>query len=132
MAEQTIPVGAKHEEHILVTHDVAIDFLGLDGPRVLSTPAMIMWMEKTSRNLLLQYLEKGYDTVGTEVNVKHLAAAPMGMSVTFRSEVLAVNDRRVTFRVEAEDEKEKIGEGTHERTIINVARFAAKMAGKSA
>jgi predicted thioesterase len=132
MADVNIPVGAKHEEHILVTSEVAIDFLGLDGPRVLSTPAMIMWMEKTSRNLILKYLEKGYDTVGTEVNVKHLAAAPMGMSVTFRSEVIAVNERRVTCRVEAEDEKEKIGEGTHERTIINVARFAAKMASKNA
>lgn len=132
MADINIPVGAKHEETILVTSDVAIDFLGLDGPRVLSTPSMILWMEKTCRNLILKYLEKGYDTVGTEVHVKHLAAAPMGMSVTFRAEVLAVNERRVTLRVEAEDEKEKIGEGTHERTIINVARFAAKMAGKNA
>src|SRR5215467_8492635 len=132
MADISIPIGAKHEEHILVTPDVAIDFLGLDGPRVLSTPSMILWMEKTCRNLVIQYLEKGYDTVGTEVHVKHLAAAPMGMSVTFRAEVLAVNDRRVTFRVEAQDEKEKIGEGTHERTVINIARFAAKMAAKNA
>jgi fluoroacetyl-CoA thioesterase len=127
-----IPVGAKHEEKILVTPDISIDFLGLDATRVLSTPAMILWMEKTSRNLLLEYLEQGYDTVGTEVHIKHLAAAPMGMSVTFRAEVLAVNDRRVTFRVEAEDEKEKIGEGTHERTIINVARFASRLAAKNA
>ena len=132
MADINIPIGAKHEERILVTHDVAIDFLGLDGPRVLSTPSMILWMEKTCRNLILKYLEKGYDTVGTEVHVRHLAAAPMGMSVTFRAEVLAVNERRVTCRVEAEDEKEKIGEGTHERTIINVARFASKMAAKFA
>jgi predicted thioesterase len=132
MADIHIPIGAKHEETILVTNEVAIDFLGLDGPRVLSTPAMILWMEKTCRNLILKYLEKGYDTVGTEVNVKHLAAAPMGMSVKFHAEVLAVNERRILCRVEAEDEKEKIGEGTHERAIINVARFAARMAGKSA
>jgi fluoroacetyl-CoA thioesterase len=132
MADLTILIGAKHEEKILVTNEVAIDFLGLDGPRVLSTPSMIMWMEKTSRNLLMQYLEKGYDSLGTEVNIKHLAASPMGMSVTFRAEVLAVNERRVTFRVEAQDEKEKIGEGTHERTIINVARFAARLAAKNA
>ena len=130
MAE--IPVGAKHEEVILVTGDIAIDFLGLEGARVLSTPSMILWMEKTCRNLLMNYVEEGYDSVGTEVNVKHLAAAPLGASVTFRAEVLAVNERRVTFRVEAADEKEKIGEGTHERTIINVARFASKMAAKFA
>ena len=130
MAE--IPVGAKHEEVILVTGDIAIDFLGLEGARVLSTPSMILWMEKTCRNLLMNYVEEGYDSVGTEVNVKHLAAAPLGASVIFRAEVLAVNERRVTFRVEAADEKEKIGEGTHERTIINVARFASKMAAKFA
>ena len=110
---------------------MAIDFLGLDDARVLSTPHMIGWMENTARELAVRYLEKGYDTVGTEVNIKHLAAAPIGMSVTFRAEVLAVNERRITFRVEAEDEKEKIGEGTHERTIINVARFASKLAAKS-
>jgi predicted thioesterase len=127
-----IPVGAKHEEIILVTSDIAIDFLGLEGARVLSTPSMILWMEKTCRNLLVKYVEEGHDSVGTEVNVKHLAAAPLGASVTFRAEVLAVNERRVTFRVEAADEKEKIGEGTHERTIINVARFASKMAAKFA
>jgi predicted thioesterase len=130
MAE--IPVGVRHEEVILVTGDIAIDFLGLEGARVLSTPSMILWMEKTCRNLLMQYLEEGYDSVGTEVNVKHLAAAPLGASVTFRAEVLSVNERRVNFRVEAADEKEKIGEGAHERTIINVARFASKMAAKFA
>ena len=130
MAE--IPVGARHEEVILVTGDIAIDFLGLEGARVLSTPSMILWMEKTCCNLLMQYVEAGYDSVGTEVNVKHLAAAPLGASVTFRAEVLAVNERRITFRVEAADEKEKIGEGTHERTIINIARFASKMAAKFA
>ena len=130
MAE--IPVGARHEEVILVTGDIAIDFLGLEGARVLSTPSMILWMEKTCRNLLMKYVEEGYDSVGTEVNVKHLAAAPLGAGVTFRAEVLSVNERRVNFRVEAADEKEKIGEGTHERTIINVARFASKMAAKFA
>ena len=132
MPDTNIPIGATHEEKILVTGDLAIDFLGLEGARVLATPHMIGWMERTCRNLLLPYLETGYDSVGTEVNVKHLAAAPMGMSVTFRAEVIAVNERRVNFRVEAADEKEKIGEGTHERTIINVARFASKLAGKVA
>ncbi len=125
-----IPIGAKHEETRLVTGDVAISFLGQEGARVLGTPHMIGFMEMTSRNLALPYLEPGYDTVGTHVNVAHLAAAPLGMAVTFRAEVIAVNDRRITFKVEAFDEKEKIGEGTHERTVINVARFTSRMAGK--
>jgi predicted thioesterase len=125
-----IPIGTTGEEKLLVTGEVAIDFLGMEEARVLSTPHMIGYMERTCRNTVLPLLDPGYDTVGTHVNVWHLAAAPMGMTVTFRAEVTGVNDRRVQFRVEAWDEKEKIGEGTHERTIINVAKFATRLAGK--
>lgn len=128
MAE--IPIGTRGEYKLLVTSEVAIDFLGLDGPRVLSTPQMIGRMEMTCRNAVLPLLEPGYDTVGTHVNVAHLAAAPLGMTVTFTAEVTAVVDRRVQFRVEAHDEKEKIGEGTHERAIIHVAKFATRLARK--
>ena len=128
MAE--IPIGTRGEYKLLVTSEVAIDFLGLDGPRVLSTPQMIGRMEMTCRNAVLPLLEPAYDTVGTHVNVAHLAAAPLGMTVTFTAEVTAVVDRRVQFRVEAHDEKEKIGEGTHERAIIHVAKFATRLARK--
>jgi predicted thioesterase len=93
---------------------------------------MIGRMEWTCRNLIQPMLDPGYDTVGTHVNVAHLAAAPLGMLVTFQAEVIAVHDRRVEFRVEAFDEKEKIGEGTHERAIINVAKFATRLAAKKA
>jgi predicted thioesterase len=127
-----IRVGARHEEKVLVTNENAINFLGLEGARVLSTPHMIGKMEWTCRNLVQPMLESGYDTVGTHVNVAHLAAAPLGMMVTFQAEVIGVNDRRVQFRVEAFDEKEKIGEGTHERAIINVAKFATRLAAKKA
>jgi predicted thioesterase len=125
-----IPAGTKGEQKLLVTSEVAISFLGQEGPRVLSTPHMIGFMERTCRDTVLPLLEPGHDTVGTHVNVAHLAAAPIGMSVTFTAEVLSAGDRRIQFRVEAWDEKEKIGEGTHERAIINVAKFAAKMAQK--
>jgi fluoroacetyl-CoA thioesterase len=64
------------------------------------------------------------------VDVYHLAATPMGMTVTFTAEVISVDDRRVNFKVEAWDEKEKAGEGTHERAIINIARFAARVQSK--
>ena len=126
----TIPVGAKGERTLLVTTDIAITFLGPDGPRVLSTPHMIGFMEITCRDTVLPFLDPGHDTVGTHVNVAHLAAAPMGMSVRFLAEVTGVEGRRVTFHVEAWDEKEKIGEGTHERGIINIAKFATKLAAK--
>jgi|SRR5215472_1970368 len=125
-----IPIGTRGEEKRLVTNENAISFLGLEGARVLSTPHMIGLMEWTCRNTVQPLLDAGYDTVGTHVNVAHLAAAPIGMMVTFSAEVIAVNDRRVQFRVEAWDEKEKVGEGTHERTIINVAKFATRLAQK--
>jgi len=123
----TIPVGTKNEEKLVVTPDVAIDFMGVEGARVLSTPNMILGLEKTARNLLIRILDPGYDSVGTNVNVSHLAATPMGMTVTFRTEVTSVEDRRVNFKVEAFDAKDKIAEGTHQRAIVNVDRFVAKM-----
>lgn len=122
-----IQIGAVREESITVDERVAISFLGLAGARVLATPQMIQHMEITSRNLLFPMLESGYDSVGTIVNVKHLGAAPIGMDVVFRSEIAAVDGRRVTFLVEARDAHEKIGEGTHERFIVNIERFAHKM-----
>lgn len=125
-----IPIGAKGEFQLLVTSEVAITFLGTEGTRVLSTPHMIGFMEMTCRNTVLPLLDAGYDTVGTHVNVAHLAASPIGMSVTFTAEVIRVDGRRVEFRVEARDEKEKIGEGTHERAIINIVKFATRLAEK--
>jgi fluoroacetyl-CoA thioesterase len=71
-----------------------------------------------------------YDTAGTHVNVAHLAAAPLGSRVTIRVEVIAVDGRRLEFRVQAADGQETVGEGTHQRTIINVAKFAARQAAK--
>ena len=92
---------------------------------------MIRYMEWTSRNTVLPLLEAGYDTLGTKVNISHLAAAPIGAVVTFTSEIIAVEERRVLFQVTAKTEDEVIGEGTHERTVINVARFATRLAAKA-
>src|SRR5580693_8282926 len=86
MAEYQI--GATREEVLEVGTDNAIQFLGLDGARVLSTPQMILCMERMCRNLILPMLDPGHDTVGTHVNVWHRAAAPMGSKVTFRGELL--------------------------------------------
>jgi fluoroacetyl-CoA thioesterase len=127
-----IPIGTKLEQKVLVDNQVAISFLGPEGARVLATPAMIGLMERTCRDAVLPFLDPGHDTVGTHVNVYHLAATPMGMVVTFIAEVTGVDKRRVQFKVEAWDERGKAGEGTHERAIINVARFTARMQSKSA
>ncbi|HUD98827.1 MAG TPA: thioesterase family protein [Bryobacteraceae bacterium] len=124
-----IRIGATEENRLLVTEDVAIAFLELPEARVLSTPNMILHMEQTCRNLVLPFLEPGHDTVGTHVNVFHRAAAPVGSLVTFTSEITAVDDRRVLFRVAARTEDDElIGEGTHERTIINITKFASRLA----
>lgn len=125
-----IKIGATLEQTLLVTADVAISFLEMDEARVLSTPQMIRYMEWTSRNLVLPLLETGYDTVGTKVNISHLAAAPIGAVVIFKSEVISAEERRVLFQVTARTEDEIIGEGTHERGIINVAKFATRLAEK--
>jgi predicted thioesterase len=125
-----LSLGVKGESKVLVTGENAIGFLGPEGARVLSTPHMIGYMEFTCRNIALPLLETGYDTVGAHVDVKHLAAAPLGVTVRFLAEIIGIDDRRVRFRVEAWAENEKIGEGTHERAIVNVARFTARQAEK--
>jgi fluoroacetyl-CoA thioesterase len=127
-----IVVGTKGEKRVLVTAENAISFLGAEGPRVLATPNMIGLMERTCRDTVLPQLEPGFDTLGTHVDVFHLAAAGLGATVRITAEITALVERRVEFRVEAWDEKEKIGEGTHERAIVNVAKFAARMAQKQA
>lgn len=128
----SIPVGLKGEQKRVVTSDIAIDFVGLEGARVLATPALIMLLEMTCRNSIVPLLAAGYDSLGTEVNVRHLAATPIGMEVTIKSEVIAVDDRRVKFKVEAFDSKEQVADGTHERFIVNIERFAKRLAEKKA
>ena len=86
----------------------------------LATPTMIMWLEITARDAVLPH-----------VSLSHLAATPIGMEVTFRATLTEVDRRRLTFAVEAYDEKEKIGEGTHQRFIIDVARYAERLKAKS-
>ena len=120
-------LGAKREEVVEVGNDNAIRFLGAEGARVLSTPQMILCMERNCRNLILAMLDPGHDTVGTHVNVSHRSAAPMGSKVTFLAELISVNDRRAEFSVEARLGDKIVGEGTHQRAIIDVARFAEKV-----
>jgi fluoroacetyl-CoA thioesterase len=116
--------GAAKERKIRVNAGQTTSFLW-KGENVFSTPSMISEMEETCRLLLKEkFLEdESWDSVGTLVNVRHLRATPVGTEVKLNAKVINVSDRRITFEVDAADKIEKIGEGLHERTIINVPEF---------
>ncbi|MCL2320195.1 MAG: thioesterase family protein [Treponema sp.] len=105
---------------------------GSGGLDVYATPGMIALMEMTAHSAVDPLLPSGWSTVGTEINVKHLAATPKGMKVSARAELLSINGRALTFAVEAFDEAGKIGEGVHVRFIVENEKFLAKVAGKKA
>lgn len=121
-------VGIQHEESLVVSDDTAVSFLGHPGARVLGTPWMILWMERTSRDAVKSLLPKGWDTVGTAVNIRHLSAAPIGATVTFRAEVIEQSAKRLVYKVSAEAAHGLVGDGLHERALIDVERFAAGLA----
>jgi len=98
---------------------------------VFGTPAMIALMEEASINTVDKNLPDGYATVGTELNIKHIAATPEGMNVTASAELIKIDGRKLTFKVEAFDEAEKIGEGSHQRYIIELDRFRDRARNKS-
>jgi predicted thioesterase len=122
-----VKIGASKERRITVNSSQTTSFLW-EGENVLSTPSMIAEMEETCRLLLKEQVipESEWDSVGTIVDIKHLAATPVGAEVILKAKVISVDGRRVMFKVEAQDRLEKIGEGRHERFIINVPRFRSK------
>lgn len=92
-----------------------------------ATPAMMALMENASVVAIQKFLPKGQTSVGAEISIKHLAPTPVGVRVRARSQVVTLDGRRVIFQVEAWDHKEKIGEGTHTRVIVDAARFKDKI-----
>jgi predicted thioesterase len=116
--------GITLESKRIVSEEDSITFLGTDVKPSLATPRMILWMEYAARDAVLPHLEAGQDTVGVRVDVRHLAATPLGQEVAYRATVSKVDGRQVTFEVEAHDGAETIGKGLHERYIIDVKRFA--------
>ena len=101
-----------------------------DIPELLATAYMIVMMEAAATKALRPHLDANEGSVGIHVNVSHLAATLPGQTVTATAEIVAVEGRKVTFKVTAHDGLDKIGEGTHERAIINVAKFTTRLAEK--
>jgi fluoroacetyl-CoA thioesterase len=122
-----VKVGATKDRKIRVSQNQSTTFLWEDE-NVFSTPSMISEMEETCRLLLKEQFipEEQWDSVGTFVEIKHLAPTPIGAEVLLKAKVYSVNGRRVMFDVEASDKVEKIGEGRHERMIIDVSRFRSR------
>ncbi len=123
--------GMVHEEELVVAKQHTATHLESGGVEVLATPVMVALMEVAARNMVDPHLEPGFMTVGTGLDIKHLAATPLGMRVRARAELVRVKGHRLEFKVEAFDEREKVGEGTHTRAIINLKNFWDKLQTKS-
>ena len=115
------------EQRRVVLEADCIRFLGADVRPSLATPAMILWMEMAARDLVKPRLEPGQDTVGVHVDVEHLAASPVGAQVIYRAKLVGLDERRLTFEVEALDGEDVVGRGRHVRFVIDVERFAKKL-----
>ena len=99
---------------------------------VLATPVMINLIEAAALAAVEHLLPAGHQSLGTRRDIRHIAATPVGMGVTAIAEVVEVEGRTIRFRVEARDEKDLIGDGTHERVVVNVARFDERVRRKTA
>jgi predicted thioesterase len=123
--------GLVGEKSITVTPEVTARHLGSGGILVFSTPSMVALMEGAAVAAIDHVLAEGQASVGAEISVKHLAATPLGQQVRARAEVTGVDGRQVHFRLQAWDEQELIGEGTHTRFVIDMARFLKRIEGKT-
>ncbi len=131
MKSTELKVGMKASTEIVVgTRDTA-HHIGSGRIKVLATPVMVMLLEEAALMAVEDDLPSGYQTVGTKLNVSHIAATPVGMRVIAHAEVVEVVGRKLVFKVWAEDESERIGEGTHERIVVELARFDNRISAKA-
>lgn len=123
-------IGIIGKGEIVVTKDVTAAAIGSGMVDVFATPMMISLMENTCAKSVASHLQADESTVGTPVNVSHCAATPIGMKVYCESELIEIDRRKLTFKVTAYDERGLIGEGLHERFIIDSKKFQAKINSK--
>ena len=126
-----LETGIKGHKELMVTPDKTAKAMGSGALDVFATPCMIALMENTAFESVQAELEEGCGTVGTALNVKHVAATPVGMKVTCDTELIKVDGRALTFLVKAYDACGLIGEGEHERFIISEEKFQAKTEAKN-
>ena len=126
-----LEIGIKGTKEIVVTEDVTAKKFASGALEVYATPAMIALIEDTAFSSIQDQLEEGQGTVGINVNVSHLAATPMGMKVRCETELIDIDRKRLVFHAVVYDEIEKIGEGTHERFIIDNDKFLERINAKA-
>lgn len=126
-----IEPGIKGRREWTVTEEMTATHIGSGPVRVFATAMMIALMEKACMSSVEPFLEEGQQTVGTHVDVSHVSATPVGMKVWSESTLVEVDRRKLVFRVAAYDEKGLIGEGVHERFLIDTAKFLAKTGAKN-
>ena len=127
---EIIKIGTSDRKSEIVEYKNTASACGSGGLEVYATPAMIALMEGAALAAMGRLLPPGWTTVGTELEVKHLSATPLGMKVYASAELLAIDGRSLSFKVEAFDEAGKIGEGTHKRYIVESEKFLAKLENK--
>jgi predicted thioesterase len=125
-----VEVGLRTSWQRRVDEDMTADRWGNTGVFVLATPTLVGLLEMTAVRAIHDQLEQGWSTVGTHIDLRHLKATPVGDTLTLSAEVTAVDGRRVTFKVKAEDSGGVAGEGTHERVLIDLARFLQRAVAK--
>lgn len=122
-----LKIGDTHTSELIVEEKHSASAFGSGSIFVFSTPMMIGLMENAALKCAEKSLDSGYSTVGMSVDIVHVAATPMGQKVKATAELVGIDGKRLTFKIEAYDEIEKIGEGKHERYIINVEKFMSKI-----
>jgi len=128
---QTMPLGTKGSFSLVVLPEhLASRFKDAMLPPILATPVMIMVMENAALNAMKPYLDAGETALGTRVDVRHISATAAGRRVTGEAEVTRIDGRRIEFTIRATDGAEVIGEGTHERVVIDLARFSEQLKAK--
>ncbi len=126
-----LETGIKGLQTVTVTKENSAKEMGSGTLDVFATPAMIALMEKTAWSSVAPFLEEGQGTVGIKLEISHDAPTPVGMTVTCESELIKIDGRRLVFSVTANDGKDIIGKGTHERFIIDEEKFQKKAFTKS-
>ena len=124
--------GLSGHAELIVGEEHTAPRVGSGLVHVLATPVMINLFEAAALDAVDRHLPEGYQSLGTILNVRHIAATPVGMKVRATADIVKVEGRTVFLKVEAEDERELIGDGVHERVAVNVEKFSQRVAKKSA